>query len=136
MLTLTGEFEISSPRDFAPVPPKIQQARETYPVFSDPMTGELHTCIFWAGDQVTGFEYYGFSKAKGSFKNKKTLVFSGWKMEQTSFSCEFPRAMFTPDRFQIIEDPQGLGEKVLPPQHRTIGSSDTQPWTRVAVPFL
>ena len=135
MLTLNGEHEIESARDFAPIPPKINQTRETYPVFMDPNTGELHVCIFWAVDLRNGYEYYGFEKAKGSFKNKKSLVYRGWKMEHTSFSSEFPRSMFNNEMYLIADDPQELGAKVQPPQHRNAGSEPIS-WERVNVPFF
>ena len=136
MLSLNMEYELNSPRDFPPLPSKIVQNKETYPVYLNPKTGDLCTCILWAVDRQTGYEYYAFGKVKGSFKNKKSLVYRGWKMEETSFMSEFPRAMFTEDRYHVVEDPQELGSSVLPPQYRTMTSGVETQWKRVTAPFF
>lgn len=134
ILTLDGLHEIKYPSDFAPI--VKERPRETYPVFVDPKSGEIYTCIAWAMNMLNGYEYYAFGIAKGSMKRPKCIVYQGFKMEETSFFGEFSRRDITTYDFEFEDNADILGRAVIAPEYHNRGSEDYLPWERLPIPFF
>ena len=135
VLTLDEKCVLDDPSDLRQIDSKIKVSKMSYPVYLDPVTSEMHVCIFWALNRFTNHEYYAFEVIKGSFKRPKGITYRGVIMgEETSYG-EFRRADFDPALFDIADDVESLNT-ISPPQYRVRGDDEkTIEWHLVDVPI-
>ena len=114
-----------------PAPGRSDRKTETYPAFTDPVSGQTFLCIAWGLSQRTFFEYYAFEE----FGSGPGSFYFGWIMGETSAYGYFPHAQFEKD-FVFIDDPARLGQELLPPLYRTRSGRKILIWERGYPAFL